>query len=67
MPTDPKSARDNDFSAQQQVSDPLTGTTMAGPLEPGSGRPGSNWGLAARWLAFAFLLILAALLVAWMF
>ncbi len=67
MSQEKSNSGDVDLSAQHQVTDPLTGTTMAGPMESGSGLPGSNWGLAARWLAFAFLLILAALLMVWMF
>lgn len=43
---------------QTQVTDPLTGTTAAGPLESSQARPPSGgWSTAARWLALAFLLI----------
>lgn len=57
----------DDLAESHHVTDPITGTTGVGPLEPGAGRPGGNWGLAARWMAFAFIIIAAALLLVWMF
>jgi hypothetical protein len=68
MPTQPDpTVHDHDnLSSPGPVTDPFTGASGVGPLEPGVGRAGGNWGVAARWLAFAFIAVLGVLLLVWM-
>lgn len=55
-----------DLPLQHQVTDPITGTTAAGPLESGRSASGTGgWGVAARWLAFAFLLVVLVIAIYW--
>ena len=59
--------RRDDLPLQHQVTDPITGTTAAGPLEPEGVQPtgAPRWGLAARWLAFALVLVLFLVVLYW--
>lgn len=56
-----------DLPLQHQVTDPITGTTAAGPFEKGSANPSpsSGWGTAARWLALALLLAGFVIVIYW--
>jgi hypothetical protein len=64
---DPTVRHRDDLSGGGTVTDPVTGTTGVDPLQPAGGqRPGGNWGVAARWLAFAFIAVIGALLLVWL-
>jgi len=65
--TNPANDRRDNLARQEQVTDPITGITGVGPMVPATGRAGGHWGVAARWLAFAFLIIVAALMLWWAF
>jgi hypothetical protein len=64
------------LSVQHQISDPITGTAPAGPLEPAGGAEHdetpdqaaanrSRWSMAARWFLLALLLIFLVLAYYW--
>lgn len=58
--------RPDDLPLQHQVTDPITGTTAAGPFESAGRRPaGARWPMAAQWLAFALLLVLFLVVLYW--
>lgn len=55
------------FADSNQVSDPITGSRiLAEQRGPVTGETSSRtWGIAARWIAFSILLILAILVLFW--
>lgn len=59
--------RDDHFEPTNEVSDPITGTRpLVENREYETGRTSNRtWGVAARWIAFALMLILAILVLYW--